>query len=395
MCGTLALGLALVLAFYGNRGASSLSDLPHLFLKRGIRPGAFPYIDRPLEYPVGAGLLLFVATAIATSALGVMLVTAAGSAALCVWIAQMLRERVGAARTWRWVLALPIVLYAFQNWDVYAIAAMVFGILAFERRRDRVAGMALGLGAAVKLFPAFVVIPLLAIRLAQRDRRGALRLVATSSLTFGALNLPILLANPHGWWWPYAFQSHRQATWGTVWFYAFRVFGFPVHGHSGAQLANGVALLALAAGLAWLTVVTVRRRLLPVPAAAAAIAIFVVTGKVYSPTYDLWLVVFFILLPFGSRIWRSFVLVDLAVFVTVYGYFHGAPWAGQVRTILPVLVAVRTLVLLAFIREATRRPTAASERADAAVGAGSYASGRVDRRAHALGAQALGVGTPS
>ncbi len=356
-CGTLILGLGLQLAFYRRGGAGSLSDLPHLFLKRGVRPGALPYVDRALEYPVGAGVLLYVATVIAPSALGVLLVTAAGSAALCVGITGMLHQRVGA-RAWRWALAPPLVLYAFQNWDVFAVAAMVLGLLAFERRRDGPAGVALGLGAAVKLFPAFVVIPLVAVRLAQRDRRGALRLAAGAVLSFAVVNIPILAASPHGWWWPYAFQSRRQATWGTLWFYAFRILGLPVHGAAGAHFANAVALLALGGGLAWLAVVTIRRRLLPIPAAAAAIVLFVVTGKVYSPTYDLWLVVFFVLLPISRRLWLSFVAVDLAVFALVYGHFHGIASIGVVRAILPGLVVGRAVVLVALLVEATRRPAA-------------------------------------
>lgn len=360
-CGTLVLALGLQLAFYGHGGASSLSDLPHLFLKRGIRPGFLPYIDRPLEYPVGSGLLLYVATLIAPTALGVLLVTAAGSAALCLSITEMLYRRVGP-RAWRWALALPVVLYAFQNWDVFAIAAMVFGLLAFERRRDGPAGVALGLGAAVKLFPAFVLVPLIGVRLAHGDRRGAARLAGAGALTFAVLNIPILLANPHGWWWPYAFQSHRQATWGTLWFYAFRILGAPVHGPAGAQIANAAALVALAAGLAWLGVVTVRRHLPAFGAAAAAVAIFIITGKVYSPTYDLWLVVFFVLLPIGRRLWLSFAAVDLAVFVLVYGYFHGLASSEAVRVVLPVLVVARSVVLVGLLRQATRRPLSSDPR---------------------------------
>ncbi len=346
---------AIQLAFYRHGGAGSLSDLPHLFLARGIRPNAFPYVDRPLEYPVGAGFLFCGATVIAPSAAGVLLVTGAGSAALCVWITAMLYRRVGQ-RAWRWALAPPVALYAFQNWDVFAIAAMVFGVLAFERRHDRASGVALGLGAAVKLFPAFVLVPLVAIRWADGDRRGAARLAGAGTVTFAALNLPVLLANPHGWWWPYAFQSHRRATWGTLWFYGFRLLGVPVHGALGAHIANAAALLTLGAGLAWLTVVTVRRHLHAIPAAAAAVTLFVVTGKVYSPTYDLWLVVFFVLLPVSRRVWSTFVVVDLAVFVTVYGYFHGFVSSADARVALPLLVMIRVAVLVGFLRAATRRP---------------------------------------
>jgi hypothetical protein len=52
-------------------------------------------------------------------------------------------------------------------------------------------------------------------------------------------------------------------------------------------------------------------------AGAAAVAIFVPCNKVYSPTYDVWLAVCFVLLPLSRRLWVTFCVVDLAVFVTV------------------------------------------------------------------------------
>ena len=112
----------------------------------------------------------------------------------------------------------------------------------------------------------------------------------------------------------------------------------------------------LVAALGWLTFVTLRRRLQPFAAASAAVALFVLCNKVYSPTYDLWLVVFFVLLPFSRRLWATFCVVDLAVFVTVYGYFQGLGSQQLVLTLLPVLVAVRTVVLLCVVFESTRWP---------------------------------------
>jgi hypothetical protein len=361
--GLLAGGLVLQLLVFGDGGRSALSDVPHVFLHRGVGPGAFPYVDRVVEYPVGSGLLLYLASVIWPSGLGVLLVTGAGSAALCVAITVVLERRFGR-RAWRWAIAVPVLLYAFQNWDVFAIAAMLAGLLAFERRRDRAAGVALGVGAAVKLFPAVVLPPLVAVRLATGDRRGAVRLVASSAAAFAAVNLPVLLANPSGWWWPAAFQSRRNATWGSAWFYLFRLGDVPVHGAAGARLANVVSLLALVGALGWLTVVTVRRRLPPFAAAGAAVAIFVLCNKVYSPTYDLWLVVFFVLLPLSGRLWVAFCAVDVAVFVTVYGHFQGLYSAQFVRTVLPVLVAIRTVVLLAVVYESTRRPASESSISD-------------------------------
>ena len=346
--------MAVQLIAFRNGGHGSLSDLPRVFLHRGVGPGALPYLDRMIEYPVLAGLLLYLASLVSASPLGVLLVTGVAAAALCLMVTLLLARRFGR-RAWRWAVATPVLLYAFQNWDMFAVAALVVGLLMFEQKRHGAAGVAFGLGAAVKLFPMVVVPPLVALRWAQGDRRGAKRLAATSVAVFAALNLPVLLASPSGWWWPFAFQSHRQATWGTNWFYVFRVLGLPVHGSTGAQLANVVSGIALVGGLAWLVAVTARRRLDPFAVAAAAVAIFLLCNKVFSPTYDVWLVAFFVMVPLGRRLWITFCAVDLAVFATVYGYFGGLDSVGFVRVVLPALVLIRTVVLLMVVARAIER----------------------------------------
>jgi uncharacterized membrane protein len=248
------------------------------------------------------------------------------------------------------------VLYAFQNWDVFAVAAMLAGLFAFERHRDGAAGIWLGVGAAIKLFPAVVVLPLAALRWSVGDRRGTTRLVVGALGTLALVNLPFLLVNPPGWWWPVAFQSRRNATWGSAWFSLLRLAELPVHGAVGAHMANLVSLLALAGAFTWLTYVTFERRLPSFHAAAAAVVLFVLCNKVYSPTYDLWLVVFFVAVPLSRRLWVAFCAVDLAVFITVYGYFTAIEPVSFVHTVLPALVIVRTGVLLAVVVATTRRP---------------------------------------
>ena len=65
---------------------------------------------------------------------GVLVVTAIGASVAAVVVTVLLERRNGA-RAWRWALASPLLLFAFQNWDTFAIAALVGGLVAFERRR--------------------------------------------------------------------------------------------------------------------------------------------------------------------------------------------------------------------------------------------------------------------
>ncbi len=349
----LVLAYGIQLAVYGNGGHTSLSDLPRVFLHRGVGPGALPYIDRVTEYPIASGVLLYLAALVAPSPLGVLTVTAIAAGALCLVITVVLERRCGA-RAWRWAIGTPLFLFAFQNWDVFAIAATLVALLAFEHRRHRLAGAVLAVGAAVKLFPAVLVPPLVALRWASGDRRGARRLAMSSVLVFAALNVPFIVANPAGWWWPFSFQSHRNATWGSLWFWVYRLFEIPVQGPSGTQFANAVSLAALLVGLGWLTHRAAQKQIEPVAVAAAAVTLFLLCNKVYSPTYDVWLVLFFVLLPLARRLWLSFCAVDLAVFVTVYGYFHGINSIAFVHAVLPWLVVARTIILLKVLFDATR-----------------------------------------
>jgi len=356
-----ACGALLVLAFcvqiaaYGRGGHASISDVPHLVVARGITPAHWPYLDRALEYPIAAGLLLGSAVTVSPGPLGALVATAIAASVVALVLTWHLGRRFGS-RAWRWALAPPLLLYAFQNWDLFAIFALVLGLLAFERRHDGRAGVAVGVGTAVKLFPLVVVPPLAALRWVEGDRRGAYRVVGGALGTFAAINAPVLLARPHNWWWTYTFQGARQATWGSAWFYVLRTAELPVHGVSGAHLANTVTAIALTGSVAGLVVCTVRRRLDAFAAAGAAVALFVLCNKVYSPTYDLWLVAFFVMIPLGRRVWVAFCAVDLAVFLVVYGHFDGPLTVGVVRSVLPALVVVRTVVLLTVVARATAMP---------------------------------------
>jgi len=349
--GTLVVALVWQLATTRHGGASSLSDLPRLFLARRVGPGGLPYVSRVLEYPVGAGILFYLAAVVAPSPVGVLVVTALAAGVAAVAITVLLERRSGS-RAWRWALASPLLLYAFQNWDVFALLALVAGIAAYERRRPAASGVLLGLGTTVKVFPAVAVPVLAAHALARGDRRAAGRLVAGALATVALLNLPFAVADVHGWWWTFRFQGARPATWGSPWRYVDGWLGLPTHGGAAASLANTVSIAVLVVGLGALAVRTAWHRLPPVPACAAAVAIFLLANKVWSPAYDLWIVPFFVLLPLGRRWWLALCAADLVVYVTVFGWFHGLHGIDVVHTVLPWAVAARVVVLLVVIAQA-------------------------------------------
>ena len=361
------LGLALVLqlvalAVYG--WAHALSDVPHLYHLRGIRPSAPPYLQRVVEYPVLIGVTMYVMSFAGPNAVAFFLAGAVISGALAVVVALTLLHR-SSPHLWRWVAGLPVLLFVFHNWDLLAIAPAVVGLALFERDRDAPAGALLGLGAAAKLFPAAFVLPLAAVRIAQGRPRDAVRLVTSAGLVVLAINLPVILAAPHRWWWTLTFHGARRATWGSLWYWAVRVPG--LEAFAGPSTANMVALLALTVGIGLVTWAAVRRNLGAFEIAAVATAVFLLTNKVYSPVYDLWLVPFFAALPIARRWWVTFCIADVGVYFVVYGNTRLGLPIEIVRLGVLCFVVLRAVSIVAVIAivvrgSSARLPVASAQR---------------------------------
>jgi uncharacterized membrane protein len=243
------------------------------------------------------------------------------------------------------------VLYGVQNWDLLAIAPLVAGLLAFERGNDRAAGALVGVGACAKLFPGAALLPLAAIRLRAGDRRAATRFLASAAVTTFALNAPVFALNQRGWFAPFRFQSARPDTWATPWFYVFRLpeVDDVVNRHSGSA-ATLLSVLLLAAGVAFVTWMCWRRPIGAYEAAAASTAVFLLAGKIFSPTYDLWLVPFFVLLPLSRARWVTFCAVDLAIYVTTYGMLHGVVPRSAIALLATFVFARIAVIVMLLVR---------------------------------------------
>ncbi|MEU3272241.1 glycosyltransferase 87 family protein [Saccharomonospora sp. NPDC006951] len=333
---------------YGERVNSDVcySDIQFLWLGRDIDKHVFPYVDGALvdgnlvggsvEYPVLTGMLIWAGAAFADNDAGFLLLSALLLAPFGLLTAWLL-GRLAGWRALLWALGPPLVLYAFHNWDLPAVAASVAAFFVIYRARwplavrTGVAAALLGIGFALKLYPALFVLPLVLYAFTSeggRNFRAAARVVLVAATTAIAVNLPFAVAGFDGWWASFLFQGERSAdlTTNSVWYWGVRLlFGEDDAGFQSFVDVVSPALVIVAVALAcWLGWRRYRAEggeypLLPV--SAAALCAFLLLHKVHSPQYTLWLLPMFVLLRVRWGWIVGYLLADLAMGIGIFRWY--------------------------------------------------------------------------
>lgn len=341
------------------------TDLAALWGARDLDRGAVPYLDVPLEYPVLLGGVMW-ATAAATRALpgagsvaAYVNVNAALLAGLLLATVAVLRRIGIVLPATAWWAGLPLLaLTGFINWDAVPVALVACAIWAHQRGRDTAAGVLVGLGAAAKLYPAFLL-PLVVLARWRQGRPGAATSHAVAAVaTWAVLDIPVALAAPYGWSRFFELNRRRDAHIDSLW-YALGWLGGP--DLQGPTL-NVVAGAAFLLGATWLVAHGCRRR----PAGtewallAPVVAWFLLSNKVYSPQYSLWLAALLLVTLHRAAPFVAFAATDVAVHLTEFAVLGGrsgfepAPGEGWL-----VLTTVLRGAALVWVIAATLRSPAA------------------------------------
>ena len=359
------------------------SDVIPLWGAEGLASGAVPYRDHAVEYPVLTGGFMWVTAeltrgwhALAGSGVvpgsdeGVMFgVLTCLLLAVCGLLA-MAATAAAAGRRRQWdaaIFALSplLVFHAFSNWDLLAMAFTSGALLAWARGRPVAAGVLIGLGAAAKLYPALLLVPLALLAYRSRSWRPVGWAAAAAVGAWLAVNLPVALAWTAGWKEFYAFSESRPAEASTFWamakHYFPNTFGSPADsGWSPPGVAVALFLLAALGAVGWLALTTpVRPRLAQL--AFLTVAAFLLTTKVWSPQYSVWLVP---LLALARPRWRSALVwqfSEIAVWIATLLWLLGGSDPNKALTYeaLTWVLLVRDgclLVLVALIVREIRHP---------------------------------------
>lgn len=356
------------------------SDVISLYGAERLNIGALPYRDfwfqedsqgqtikRYMEYPVLTGMFMYGAAQLTRGwvwaeenwgvpgALDVVLfftIVALGLALF--WLVTIWATALTArTRMWTvWLAALsPLVfVHAFTNFDTIATAAVAVALLAWSRDRPWIAGVAIGVGAAAKLYPALLLVVLGALCL----RTGRVReFGATAAAALAAwlvVNLPILIPYPTGWWEFFRFNADRSADADTIYRILADTLGFTW---------NIDHLNALSVGLTVLVMVAVALIGLSAPfrprvaqLAFLAVAGFLLVNKVWSPQYSLWLVPLAVLAIPHTRLLLTWMTIDALIWIPRMSLFLDAErrWLpDQWFTAAVVLRGVMVIVLCAVV----------------------------------------------
>lgn len=336
------------------------TDVFALYYAEGLADGKVPYLDHPVEYPVLTGALMeFVALparALPFQPARTFFDLTALVLALCGLATVAMVVRLRRARPWDGALvalAPAVIVTAYVNWDLFAVALATGFLLAWSRRRPVLAGALLGLAVAAKFYPLLFLGPLLLVCL--RSGRGKQWLCCTgaAAIAWLVVNVPVLLAAPAAWQRFFALSQSRGADWGTFWYWLQHVRGGrpldtgATPSHLNAAVAAllvlaclGIAVLALAA----------RRRPRLASLLFLVVAAFLLTGKVWSQQYVLWLVPLAVL---ARPRWRPFLAwqaAELAYFLAFYyeltGSARGVPVIPEWLFLLAAGLRAGTLLAL-------------------------------------------------
>jgi len=312
------------------------TDIYPLYYTEQLSAGKVPYYGHPVEYPVLMGWMMEAAAWAVHSVtdayirgkdfyyVSVLLLAVCLLAGVLATAAAAHREGGGAGWKAALLLALSpgLILAAYINWDLFAMALTAGAMAAWAARRPWLAGALLGLAVATKFYPLLLFAALFLLCLRAGKLREFGKALAGGLIAWLVINVPVALTATSGWAEFYAFSRTRGADWGSVW-YLFEHYNVPVLGNSVLGRLNLMSSGAFAVAcvlIAALALAAPRRPRLP-QLGFLLLASFLILNKVWSPQYVIWLLPLAVLAR--PRIW-AYVLwqvAEVVYFVGIWGYF--------------------------------------------------------------------------
>jgi uncharacterized membrane protein len=282
------------------------SDVVPLWSDERLDSGAVPYRDTTVEYPVLTGAFMWITADLTrgvhaiVSSWSELVVFGALTAlllSLCGLVVTVATAQTAGRRPYDaaiFALSPLLIFHAFSNWDLLAMAFASGALWAWARQKPVLAGALIGLGTAAKLYPVFLLVPIGILAVRTRRLADAVWATVTAVFAWSAANVPLAIAYHHGWWSFYQFSIDRPTERSTLWAMVRTLTnGSLSAGDAPYWTPPGAAvILALVAALVIVVVLGLSAPVRPRLAQLAFLSVlaFLLTTKVWSPQYSLWLV---------------------------------------------------------------------------------------------------------
>ena len=339
---------------------------------------------RYMEYPVLTGIYQYLSMALAKTytavtklvsmpiiAEVVMFFNIAAFGLALAWLTTVWASArlAGPRRVWDAALVAgsPILIFeAFTNFDALAAAFATGALLAWARRKPWLSGVLIGLGVAAKLYPLLLFIPMVILGLRSGRLREVGKAAIATVLTWLVVNLPIMVLFPRGWSEFFRLNTRRGDDMDSLYnvvksFTGWGGFDRNLGLWQPPTVLNAVTAVlfvscCIAIGYVALTAKQ-RPRLMQV--AFLVVAAFLLTNKVWSPQFSLWLVPLAVLALPHRRILLAWMTIDALVWVPRMLFLYGEQNRGlpeQWFTATVLLRDIAVIVLCALVVQQIYRP---------------------------------------
>jgi uncharacterized membrane protein len=325
---------------------------------------------RYMEYPVLTGLYQYTSMALAKTytaltkmisapivAEVVMFFNIAAFGLALAWLFTVWASaRMAGRRVWDAALiaASPVVIFQiFTNFDALATAFTAGAMLAWARRRPVWCGALIGLGVAAKLYPILLFGPLLVLAVRTGRFKEVVRAAIAAVATWFVVNLPIMALFPRGWSEFFRLNTRRGDDMDSLYnvvksFTGWRGFDPGLGFWEPPMVLNAVVtvlFLLCCAGIAYIAL-TAPQRPRVAQLVFLVVALFLVTNKVWSPQFSLWLVPLAVLALPHRRVLLAWMTIDALVWIPRMLYLYGESNKGLPEQWFTATVLLRDLAVI-------------------------------------------------
>ncbi|MFZ9987723.1 MAG: glycosyltransferase 87 family protein [Candidatus Nanopelagicales bacterium] len=339
--------------------------------------GRFPIGDDMWQYPPGAGIVFAIAALLGSNPVAAFALIAlvCDLATLGVLIVAGRRRGAGLDAAWAWVIGAVLVGPVWlARFDVVPTLAAVVALVLIGR--PTLSGAAAAAGTLLKVWPGIMLIAL--------PRRSLPRGILGFALMAAGILAGVMIWSTGG----VSFLGEQGArglqveSVGALPFMVWNVVAdVPTEFRFGAMEVDvpatiPIGLVITLSGFAILGILGVLRLMgrlelsAPADVALAALLVSIVTSRVLSPQYDVWIVgVAAVTLLDPRSLMRTArwllagsILVTQAVYPFAYGSFLSGDWWAVLLQVVRIalLLAATGVGLWVVLRSALRRPTSAS-----------------------------------